>query len=119
MRIMTIMAALMLGAAPIPAFATNIAGEYLAQGSCPAPNSAYRGTLTIQGPGLFHTLTWHIGNDTIVGRAMEHDGRLVAEFRFASGETGLMEMSRAGNGWRGTWSVYGTETLCTETWRLR
>jgi hypothetical protein len=118
-RASTIFASLALAALAAPASASNIAGEYMAQGSCPAPNSAYRGTLTIEGSGLFHTLTWRIGAETFVGRAMEHDGRLVAEFRSAAGANGLMEMSRAGNGWRGTWSVYGTEVLCTETWTPR
>ena len=116
MRIVTVVASFALAAAAVPASAAIVPGDYLAEGSCPAPNSAYRGTLSIQGNGLFRTLTWRIGDDTIVGRAMEHDGRLVAEFRFASGETGLIEMSRVGNAWRGTWSVYGTEVLCTETW---
>ena len=116
MRISTVIAALAFAAAPVPALASNIAGDYVAEGSCPAPNSAYRGTLTVQGAGLFHTLTWRVGDDTIVGRAFEHDGRLAAEFRFASGESGLMQMVRVGNNWRGTWSVYGTEVICTETW---
>jgi hypothetical protein len=119
MRILTVIFLLMLASVAGPASATDIAGDYVAEGSCPAPDSAYRGTLTIQGTGLFHVLTWRVGDDTIVGRGLESGGRMVAEFRFASGESGLIEMSRVGNGWRGTWAIYGTEILCTETWSPR
>lgn len=120
MRILTITAGLALAAAASAATAADLSGDYIAEGSCPTPNSAYRGTLRIQSSNaLFHTLSWQIGNDTVVGRGMEHDGRMVIEFRFASGEGGLMEMRRAGRSWRGTWAVYGTDTLCSETWRPR
>jgi hypothetical protein len=99
-----------------PASAADLSGNYLVQGACPAPNSAYRGTLNIRSQGLFHTLTWHIGPDTIVGTALEHDGRMVIEFRFANGTNGLMDMTRIGAGWRGNWAVTGTNVLCSESW---
>jgi len=116
MRFLTIAAATAVVALACPAAAADLGGDYLAEGSCPAAGSAYRGTLTIQSHGLFHDLTWRIGNDVVAGRGMEHDGRMVIEFRFADGTAGLMEMSRSGRSWRGTWAVYGTDTLCSETW---
>jgi hypothetical protein len=116
MRILTIAVALAATALAGSATAADIAGVYIAAGSCPAPGTAYRGTLEIQGTGLFHILTWRVGEDTIVGRGMEHDGRMAIEFRFADGAAGLMEMIQAGRSWRGTWAIYGTELLCTETW---
>lgn len=115
MRILTI-AALAAAAVAAPAWAADFSGRYVAEGSCPAPNSAYRGTLTIRSNGLFHTLNWQIGNDTIVGTGMEHEGRMVIEFRFAGGQSGLMGMTRSGNVWRGNWAVHGGDMLCTETW---
>ena len=118
MRISMVVASLALAAAA-PASASDIAGEYVAEGSCPQPNNHYRGILTVEGTGLFHALTWQIAGDTMRGRAMEHDGRLVAEFQLASGQSGLMEMSRVGNGWQGTWSLYGAELICVETWTPR
>ena len=119
MRMLTIAGGLALAAAAMPAAAADLSGDYVAEGSCPTADSAYRGTLTIRSEGLFHVLSWQIGTDTVVGRGMENDGRMVIEFRFASGEGGLMEMSRTGRSWRGTWAVYGTDTLCSETWRPR
>jgi len=115
MRILTIAALAMLAAAG-PAAAADLSGNYIAEGRCPQPNSAYRGTLTIQSAGLFHTLNWRIGSDTIVGTGLEHDGRMVIEFRFASGQSGLMDMVRAGSGWRGHWAVHGSNILCSEAW---
>lgn len=111
-----IIAALAAAALAAPASAADLSGRYIAEGRCPAPNSAYRGTLTIRSNGLFHTLNWQVGNDTIVGTGMEHDGRMVIEFRFASGQSGLMDMTRSGNAWRGSWAVHGSNLLCTETW---
>ncbi len=119
MRILTIAGALVLAAAAHPAAAADLSGDYVAEGSCPTPDSAYRGSLRIRSDGLFHTLSWQIGNDTVVGRGMEHEGRMVIEFRFASGEGGLMEMSRVGRSWRGSWAIYGTNLLCSETWSQR
>jgi len=116
MRTLTIAAALACATAAMPASAADLSGNYIAQGSCPQPNSAYRGTLTIRSSGIFHTLNWRVGNDTIVGTGMEHDGRMVIEFRFASGQSGLMDMVRTRNGWSGHWAVHGSDMLCSETW---
>ena len=100
-----------------PASATDLTGDYAAEGACPAPmNNRYRGTLTIRSSGIFHTLTWRVGDETILGTGMEHEGRMVIEFRFPSGQTGLMGMYRNGAGWRGNWAVHGAEILCSETW---
>ncbi|HST37493.1 MAG TPA: hypothetical protein VLK25_12800 [Allosphingosinicella sp.] len=115
MRILTI-AALAAALAAAPASAADLSGRYVAEGSCPAPNSAYRGTLTIRSEGLFHTLNWQVGDETIVGTGMEHDGRMVIEFRFASGQSGLMDMNLSGGVWRGNWAVHGSNLLCSETW---
>lgn len=108
--------ALAMAATAGPAAAADLSGNYLVQGSCPAPNSAYRGTLRIDSHGLFHTLTWHIGPDTIVGTGLEHDGRMVIEFRFANGTTGLMDMVRTGATWRGGWAVTNVNMFCSEAW---
>lgn len=116
MHRLTIAAALASAIAAVPAAAADLSGNYIAQGSCPQPNSAYRGMLTIRSEGLFHTLSWRIGTDTIVGTGLEHDGRMVIEFRFAGGQSGLMDMARAGAGWRGNWAVHGTNMLCSESW---
>jgi hypothetical protein len=116
MRILTIAAALAGVGATGPAAAADLSGNYLVQGSCPAPNSAYRGTLRIDSHGLFHTLTWRIGPDTIVGTGLEHDGRMVIEFRFANGTTGLMDMVRSGATWHGGWAVTNVNIYCSEAW---
>ncbi len=121
MRNLAITAALVAATVAIPAHAANLTGEYVIEGSCPAPNSAYRGTLSIQSQpnGLFHTLTWRVGSDTVVGRGMETEGRMAIEFRFANGVSGLMEVRRDGAHWRGTWATYGSDQLCTEVWTSR
>ena len=119
MRKLAIATAFALTALACPASAADLSGIYDIEGSCPSPNSAYRGTLSIQSQGLFHTLTWQVGGDTIVGRGMEHDGHMAIEFRFANGQTGLMDVIRLGRIWRGNWAVYGSDLLCTETWTAR
>jgi hypothetical protein len=100
-----------------PASAADLSGNYAAEGACPGPlNNSYRGTVTIRSSGVFHTLTWRVGNETILGTGIEHEGRMVIEFRFPNGQTGLMGMYRAGAGWRGNWAVHGAEILCSESW---
>ena len=119
MRKSAVATAFALAAFACPASAAELSGIYTVQGSCPAPNSAYRGSLSIQSQGLFHTLTWQVGTETIVGRGMEHDGHMAIEFRFANGQTGLMDVTRTGRIWRGHWAVYGSDLLCIETWTPR
>lgn len=116
MRIFGLVTAIAAGAIASPASAFALPGTYVAEGSCPG-ESPYRGIVTIRrSGGLFHALTWRIGNDTILGTAMEVEGHVVIEFRFANGTSGLMEMRADGHRWRGHWAVAGTGALCTESW---
>jgi len=94
-------------------------GDYLIEGECPTPGSAYRARLAIRRSGIFHLLTWQFDDGgAVVGTGMSRGGEMVVEFRVAGGNGGLMNMDTVDDGrtWRGTWAFFHSGERCSEVW---
>jgi hypothetical protein len=100
------------------AFADPV-GRYTVEGTDPGkPNSAYKGTVTVEQTGDTYKVVWDIEGTKYIGTGIGNKDFLAVSYR-SGNQTGLALYAPSGSGWTGVWTYAGGTQMGTDSWVRR